>query len=90
MFYIANTQLLEIWLNCLLLICVNPIIGNMVTTAYAGVPLQGGFIELAIAFFILAILAAVVGLGGVAGISMRIAKIFILIFLVLAVISLLL
>ena len=50
----------------------------------------GGFIELAILFFILAIIAAVVGLGGVAGISMQIAKIFVVVFLVLAIISLLL
>lgn len=52
--------------------------------------LGGGFIELAILFFVLAIVAAVVGMGGVAGISMRIAKIFVLVFLILAVISLLL
>ena len=50
----------------------------------------GGFIELAILFFVLAIIAAVVGMGGVAGISMQIAKIFVVVFLILAVISLLL
>ena len=55
-------------------------------------PLQfsGGFIELAIAFFVLAIIAAVVGASGVAGISMTIAKWFVIIFIVLAVISLVL
>ncbi len=53
------------------------------------VPIQfsGGFIELAILFFILAIIAAVVGASGVAGISMSIAKWFIIIFIVLAIIS---
>jgi len=53
------------------------------------VPLQfsGGFIELAILFFVLAIIAAVVGASGVAGISMSIAKWFIIIFIVLAIIS---
>ncbi len=55
-------------------------------------PLQfsGGFIQLAIAFFVLAIIAAVVGASGVAGISMTIAKWFVIIFIVLAIISLVL
>lgn len=48
----------------------------------------GGFIELAIIFFILAIVAALVGARGVAGVSMRIAKWFVIIFIVLAIISL--
>lgn len=48
----------------------------------------GGFIELAIIFIILAIVAALVGARGVAGISMTIAKWFIIIFIVLAIISL--
>jgi uncharacterized membrane protein YtjA (UPF0391 family) len=54
------------------------------------VPMQfsGGFLELAILFFILAIVAAVVGASGVAGISMTIAKWFVIIFVVLAVLSL--
>ena len=57
------------------------------------VPLQlfgGGFIELAIVFFVLAILAAIVGARGVAGISMAIAKWFVIIFIVLAIVSLVL
>lgn len=54
-------------------------------------PLQsGGFIELAIVFFVLAIIAGVVGASGVAGISMTIAKWFVIIFIVLAVVSLVL
>ncbi len=55
-------------------------------------PLQfsGGFIELAILFFILAIIAGVAGASGVAGLSMTIAKWFVIIFIVLAVISLIL
>ncbi len=63
-----------------------------VAEASALVPAQfsGGFLELAIVFFILAIIAAVVGASGVAGISMTIAKWFIIIFIVLAVISLIL
>lgn len=56
------------------------------------VPLQfsGDFLTLAIAFFVLALLAAVVGARGVAGISMEIARILVLVFLVLAVLSLVL
>lgn len=45
---------------------------------------------LAIVFFILAIVAAVLGAGRVAGMSMDIAKWLVIIFIVLAIISLLL
>jgi uncharacterized membrane protein YtjA (UPF0391 family) len=51
---------------------------------------SGDFLYLAVVFFILAILAALVGSRGVAGISMEIARIFILIFIVLAIVSLVL
>lgn len=51
---------------------------------------SGDFLYYAIVFFVLAIIAGVVGMGGVAGISMSIARIFVFIFLVLAIISLLL
>ncbi|WP_255192507.1 DUF1328 family protein [Natronobeatus ordinarius] len=47
-------------------------------------------LELAILFFVIAIVAAAVGATGVAGISMSIAKWLVLIFLVLAIVSLLL
>ncbi len=61
-------------------------------SAFAQVtPLQefgGGFIEFAILFAVLAIVAAVVGASGIAGISMTIAKWFIILFVVLAVLSL--
>lgn len=55
-------------------------------------PLQmtGDFLWLAVVFFILALLAAVVGARGVAGVSMAIAKWLVIIFIVLAIISLLL
>ncbi len=52
--------------------------------------LTGGFLELAIVFFVLAIIAAAVGASGVAGITMTIAKWFVILFIVLAIISLLL
>lgn len=55
-------------------------------------PLQfgGNFIELAILFLILAVVAAVLGARGVAGLSMEIAKWLIIIFVVLAIVSFLL
>lgn len=56
------------------------------------IPLQftGGFLEWAVVFFIIAIVAAVFGARGVAGVSVTIAKWFVIIFLVLAIVSLLL
>ncbi|WP_178917568.1 DUF1328 domain-containing protein [Natronomonas gomsonensis] len=56
------------------------------------VPLQfsGDFLQWAVIFFIIAIVAAVFGARGIAGVSMTVAKWFVIIFLVLAVISLLL
>lgn len=51
-------------------------------------PLQsGGLINLAILFLILAIVAAVLGARGVAGLSMEIAKWLVIIFVVLAIVS---
>jgi uncharacterized membrane protein YtjA (UPF0391 family) len=52
--------------------------------------LSGDFLSLAIVFFVLALLAALVGARGVAGVSMAIAKWLVIIFVVLAVIALLL
>ena len=66
---------------------------SVTVDALTTVPLQffsGDFITLAIAFFVLAIVAALLGARGIAGLSMEIAKWLILIFLVLAVISLVL
>ncbi|WP_324760585.1 DUF1328 domain-containing protein [Haloarcula sp. GH36] len=53
------------------------------------VPLQfgGDLIGLAILFLILAIVAAIMGAGGVAGVSMDIAKWLVIIFVVLAVVT---
>lgn len=55
-------------------------------------PLQftGDFLTLAIVFFVLAILAALVGARGVAGVSMAAAKWLVIVFIILAVISLIL
>lgn len=55
-------------------------------------PLQfgGGFLELAILFFVLAIIAGIAGASGVAGLSMQVAKILVFVFLVLAIVSLVL
>jgi uncharacterized membrane protein YtjA (UPF0391 family) len=53
------------------------------------VPLQfgGDLIGLAIAFLVLAVIAAVLGAGGVAGLSMDIAKWLVIIFVILAVVT---
>lgn len=45
-------------------------------------------LELAIAFAVLALIAAVLGASGVAGVSMSIAKWLVILFIVLAVLSL--
>ncbi len=45
-------------------------------------------LTLAIIFFILAIIAAVLGMWGVAGVSMEVAKWLVIIFVILAIISL--
>ena len=56
-------------------------------------PLQlfsGDFLYWALIFFVLAIVAAVFGFRGVAGLSMGVAKLLVLVFVVLAVIALVL
>jgi uncharacterized membrane protein YtjA (UPF0391 family) len=61
--------------------------------APASIPLQlfsGEFLQYAIVFFVLAIVAALVGARGVAGVSMTIAKWLVIVFIVLAVVSLVL
>jgi len=50
----------------------------------------GGLVGLAIIFFILALVFAVLGARGVAGMSMSVAKWLIILFIVLAIIALLL
>lgn len=50
----------------------------------------GDFLQYAIAFFVLALIAGLVGAGDIAGISMEIARIFVVIFIILAVVSLVL
>jgi uncharacterized membrane protein YtjA (UPF0391 family) len=63
------------------------------TQVLAAIPLQfvsGEFLELAIVFFVLAIIAALVGARGVAGLTMQIAKWLVIIFIVLAIVSLVL
>ncbi|WP_338727955.1 DUF1328 family protein [Haladaptatus sp. DJG-WS-42] len=64
------------------------------TTAIAQlIPIQsfsGQFLQWAIVFFIIAIIAALVGARGVAGVTMDVAKWFVIIFVVLALITLIL
>jgi uncharacterized membrane protein YtjA (UPF0391 family) len=67
-------------------------IGSRLTSADAAPILQfsGDFLELAVVFFVIALVAAVLGARGVAGLSMTVAKWLVIVFLVLAVISVLL
>lgn len=51
---------------------------------------SGDFVSLAVLFAVLAIIAAVLGFRGVAGLSMTIAKWLIIAFVILAIVSLLL
>lgn len=69
-----------------------PMLLNGQIAGLQSIPLQfsGNFIELAIIFFVLAIIAALLGARGVAGLSMTVAKWFIILFIVLAIISLVL
>ncbi|QGA84508.1 DUF1328 domain-containing protein [Halomicrobium sp. LC1Hm] len=60
------------------------------TTAFAPLQFGGDLIGIAIAFLVLAEVAAVLGASGVAGLSMRIAKWIVIVFVVLAIVSLLL
>ncbi|GAB6879585.1 hypothetical protein JCM17823_18590 [Halorubrum gandharaense] len=62
-----------------------------VATAFGPAQVLGdGLLGWAITFFILAVIAGVAGFRGVAGLTMEIAKILVVVFLVLAVVSLLL
>lgn len=61
-------------------------------TALQSLPLQfggfgGNFIELAVLFLVLAVVAAILGAEGIAGVSMDVAKWLVIIFVVLAIIS---
>lgn len=47
----------------------------------------GGFLWWAVAFLVLAVIAGLMGFGGVAGLSMDIAKWLVVIFLVLAIVA---
>lgn len=59
--------------------------------AFAPIQLfTGEFLYWAIVFFVLAVVAGLVGRRGVAGISMEIARVLVLIFIVLAIITLVL
>jgi len=63
-------------------------VAETVTADVAALPLQSDFLWYGLVFFALAIIAGIVGSQEIAGISMRIARIFVLIFLALAVVSL--
>lgn len=60
------------------------------STVMVSTPLQlfsGEFLHYAIVFFVLAIIAALLGARGIAGLSMEIAKWLVIIFIVLAIVT---
>ncbi|WP_224332771.1 DUF1328 family protein [Haloprofundus halobius] len=63
---------------------------SQLATIVAPLQFSGDFLYYAIVFFVLAIGAYIVGATGVAGISMEIARILVVIFVIVAIISLLL
>jgi len=68
-------------------------VGGQLSAGVANlVPLvfSGEFLEWAVIFFVIAIVAALLGARGVAGVTMAVAKWFVIIFLALAVISIIL
>ncbi|WP_435063724.1 DUF1328 domain-containing protein [Halobaculum sp. EA56] len=70
-----------------------PATAGVLSATGIALPLQffsGEFLQYAVVFFVLALVAAVLGARGVAGVSMTIAKWFVIIFIVLAIISLVL
>lgn len=66
------------------------VLDGVLTASLTPLQFGGGFIELAVLFLILAIVAAVLGARGIAGLSMQIAKWLVIIFVILAIISLVL
>ena len=72
---------------------IAPSVGHRLLSGVdVSLPLQfsGDFLELAVLFFVIAVVAAVLGARGVAGVSMTVAKWLVIVFLALAVISALL
>ena len=51
---------------------------------------MAGLLNWALTFFVLAIIAALLGLRGIAGVTMTIARWFVILFIVLAIVSLIL
>jgi uncharacterized membrane protein YtjA (UPF0391 family) len=65
----------------------NSVLHSVVSVQAIPIQFGGDLIELAILFLILALVAAVLGARGVAGISMDIAKWLVIIFVVLAIVT---
>ena len=63
---------------------------NLTVSQLAPLLMTGDFLYFAVIFFILAIIAAAVGARGVAGVTMTVAKWFVIIFIILAILALLL
>lgn len=61
-----------------------------VASAFEPLLLSGDFLYYAVVFFVIALIMGVAGFRGLAGLTMEIARLFVVIFLVLAVIAILL
>lgn len=67
-----------------------PVVAHLLPALLA-MPLQSGsLLWLAVVFVVLAVVAGVAGFGGIAGMSMEAARILVIVFLILAVLSFLL
>lgn len=60
---------------------------SAVTVQLLPLQLGGNLIELAVLFLLLAVVSAILGARGVAGVSMKVAKWLVIIFIVLAIVS---
>jgi uncharacterized membrane protein YtjA (UPF0391 family) len=60
---------------------------SAVTVQLLPLQLGGNLIELAVLFLLLAVVSAILGARGVAGVSMTVAKWLVIIFIVLAIVS---
>lgn len=65
-------------------------VAPVATTHVLPLVLSGDFLYYGVVFFVLALVAGLAGFRGVAGLSMSIAKFLVLIFLVLAIVTLVL
>lgn len=69
---------------------VSSVLPALASVAFVPLQLTGDFLYYGVVFFVLAIVAGLAGFRGIAGLTMGIARLLVLAFLVLAVVALLL